>query len=181
MIIHVNDHFAHLLDDATDRQKIWLAFWSYIYHENKCDTWFNLHPKDYGFMLGLSETNYMMNAICSTSHPVQNPTAKRHLGEAIAAEFEWRVENRHNVLWRSKTLSTKYTGRLSRAMAPKPRTETEITDPKAINMWCYLLGRLKGGNLATTFNWWQQGFWTISDLELDEMGQKPYERKSVDI
>ena len=169
MKIYVNANFEYLLDGATDRQKIWLAFWSHIYTKHNCSTWMNLHPKDYQFMLGLEECKYEMNAFGSTARPADNPTAIRHLGEAIAAEFAWRNENRHNVLWRSRTLAETN----SKKYAPKPKTETEITDPKAINMWCYLLGRMTADNLITGFRWRDQGLWTINDLVLDEMGQKP--------
>lgn len=173
MTIYVNNKLKHLLEGATDRQKIWIGFWSYIYHRNECTTWMNLHQKDYQFMLGLKECLYDINAIGSVEAPQDNPTVIRHLGEALAAEFEWRCENRHNVLWRSRTLARLHDGKGQNSYyAEKPLAETKITDPKAINAWCYLLGRLTAGNLVSNFKWRDMGWWTIDELYLDEMGEK---------
>lgn len=172
MTIYVNDLFEHLLDGATDRQKIWLSFWSHIYTQANCQDFLSLHPRDYQFMLGLSEAAYDMNAVGPWGEVDDNPTARRHLGDKIAAEFQWRLENRHNVLWRSRSLADKHKhGKQNRANLP--HTPTEITDEKAINTWCYLLGRLTAGNLITGFKWRGNGQWTISDLELEAMGSKP--------
>lgn len=125
-------------------------------------------------MLGLQEAAYDMNAIGNTVKPEDNITAIRHLGPEIAAEFQWRLENRHNILWRSRSLAEHYHGKNGRRrFAPIPKTPTEITDPKAINMWCYLLGRMRGDTLITGFKWRDMGAWTIDSLVLEEMGSKP--------
>lgn len=171
MTIYVNALFEPLLEGATDRQKLWLAFWSHIYTQANCQDFLNLHPRDYQFMLGLDEAAYDMNALGVWGEEDANPTARRHLGDQIAQEFQWRLENRYNILWRSRSLANKHKlGHKNRAF--EPNTPTVITDTRAINTWCYLLGRLKAGNLVTGFKWRETGQWTIDDLQLDAMGSK---------
>lgn len=169
MIIKINPRLAYLLDGATDRQKIWLAFWSYIYHKHDSKTWMNLHPSDYEFILGIDERLYVINSVGNTYSEAScflNAAQRRHMGDEFSKEFQWRFENKQNVLWRSRTLSTYQKGK-----SRYPSVPTEITDPKAINCWCYLLGRLEAGNLVTNFKWFDGGGYVIDRMALESMGE----------
>jgi len=160
MIVKLNKYYKDLIPECNERQIVWLAFWSYMYGLNDPQTWYRLHNKDFEFMLGIDEDLYMLNS----STKDQNITAKRIMGEALANEFEWCMEDKLNVLWRSKSIVEHCkTGKT----ANKPSIEVEITEPHLQNMWMYLLGRLHAGVVEESKRFGQTTFYTRYTLDPD--------------
>jgi len=170
MIIKVHQSFEPLLDDLNDRQKIFLAFFSELHTRVPVFTWINLHPSDFDFILGNSEVLYHINSVgMLTEAAGVNQTARRIMGETLAEEFEWRFENKQNVLWRSKSLQKKHS--FGKGIAWSPTVPTEITDPKAKMLWIYLLGRLKGNTIMSNFRWHESGPFILDREVLEAMGE----------
>jgi hypothetical protein len=139
MKIKISNVYEYLLaEELTDRQKLWLAFWSHVYANNSPRQWYRLHSRDFEFMLGITEKNYLM---VSKSKHYQSATPNRLMGP-LAKEFQVGQESKSNLLFFSTTMNKKYR---IRQTANYPSLEVEITDPEVCNTWMYLLGRLHAG------------------------------------